>query len=625
MRKVIALSLSLLACSVQAQSNVCSLTEANVDKVVKVKGVPGFFFKVHPSGDYISYIELSHNTLIDLNTGIEHPMVGNIDPVWSPDGSFLTSPGVFGTGRGIEFFTEADALETAKKGTAKSVKGIPTGMDGVYQSIGKTGPNDYTIISDDGGVNMGKFKVDNAVPEWQSNQYQPCGNIDNFPTDLPMLSKDGKFLSVYDTEGSTKIYRLNGFQCELALDLGFATGKVSFNKDSSQIAFHVDEFSDFHYGYFSGITKDKVKNVMVLKLNETDDGKLVPSEWALASKNVKPGDGGYYPDFDNQGNVYYLEDIDNNFQFVKVGQKNLEFKPMASNLLFGKTHCVNCQTEKKKKSTTEILAQLWVSICSEQNIPMNENIELVMTMDPAACREMVEDNWIPGIGITKEDLLSKCPEKEYTKPEVVGKWDPKQKSTAEDLIKGKCIYCHKQPRTYETHESVTVWTGPDDSIQEDVIVKNRVESIDLDKMDSVLAGQMLTSLQKGTMPKGNSVNQEEKATMMEYIQRRMLDLPKKKLSQFLRVRRYTPEYLEEKRQKALSDNANGSEEEKQAAVNYMNCRYGQDCGKHLVDLRKSLESEAKSQSTIDDEIMYVKCDNLYDVSIEECRAWDLKR
>jgi hypothetical protein len=125
LKRAIAFSLSLLTCSAQA-NNLCSLSQRSAEKTVKIQGVPGYFFKVHPDGDLISFIDNGHNSMIDLGSGKEYPTVGYIDPVWSPDGKFLTHPGVAPEGEeegndsepGIQFYPGDKIIEATKNKSA---------------------------------------------------------------------------------------------------------------------------------------------------------------------------------------------------------------------------------------------------------------------------------------------------------------------------------------------------------------------------------------------------------------------------------------------------------------------------------------------------------------------------
>ena len=630
MRRAIAISLTLLTCSAEA-NNLCSLNSANAEKTVKIQGVPGFFFKVHPDGDLISFIETEHNTMIDLNTGKEYPTVGNIDPVWSPDGKFLTHPGnepAEGQDEpGLQFYPGDKIIAATKAGKAKDEKGANSQLSGVYQSIGVNKDGSYNIISDADGVSLGKFSYSrDGGPQLQGEITKPCANYPEMGTDLPMISKDGKFLSAYDSKSkSTKIYKLHGKDCEMALDLGYGTGKVSFNFDSSQIAFHVDQFSDFQDGYFSGVGKDKIKNVVVLNLEEAANGTLKPTSWAMASKNIKPGDGGYYPDFDKNGNVYFMEDIGNNFQFVKVNPSNLEFRPMEGDLLFGKSHSTTCED-----SPTDILAKMWKEVCSKENsLPMDQFREFTMAIDPVECKKMVESFYVPSMKASKENLLKACPQNGKTAAHDVGAWNMDLNNQAEALLKGKCIACHRTPKSFDVTESIWVQTGPGTGEEEEYTYKKRMPAIDLNKMDQRLAGEMLQAIMSGKMPKKDPLSAGDKTLISQYLQKKALDLPEARYeNDYLNVRRYTEENLEKERKNILAANPNLSPENQALMISTVDCIYGQkNCGLYLESAQKIATMEASSmpeadrQKHIDSKVMEARCMNLIEVTPQQCIDW----
>lgn len=638
LRKAIVISLTLFACSVEA-NNVCSLKAANAEKVVKIKGVPGFFFKVHPDGDKLFFIESEHNTMLDLNTGKELPTVGNIDPVWSPDGKFLTHPGNAVNPEnasekvGLQFYHGNEILASTENGTHKDTKKYNSQLGGVYQSIGAMKDGKYKIISDENGISMADYEYHADGPKQVSDIKKPCSNIPDLGTDLPMISKDGRFLSVYDQSAkSTKIYKVNGRNCNLSLDLGYGTGKVSFNNDSSQVSFHVDQFSDFQEGYFSGVGKDKIKNVVVLNLDEEGD-KLVPSSWALASHNMRPGDGGYYPDYDKHGNIYYLEDQDNNFQIVKVPQDALEFRPMEDNLLFGKGHCVSCETATPQKTSTDVLAKMWMDACPA-TLPLNQYRELVMAIDPVECKKMVEDFWVSSLGVSKDELLKTCPQQPLTTPHQVGEWNANQKLQAEELLKAKCIACHKTPKTYEAEEQLTVMTGPSSFTQEEITVKKKMGPINLATMDSKLASQMLYSIMAKKMPKKEPLSDSDRKDLTDYLQKKLLDMPEVNYSgnEYLMVRRYSEENLEIERQRILAQVPGATPEMQRALIVNIDCVFGQkNCDEYIATKKPTIEYDASKlpererQKYIDDQVMEIRCSNLFEVTPQQCMDWDAKR
>jgi hypothetical protein len=647
----------LVAASVAHARNACSLVGANADKVVKLSGVPGYFYKVHPSGDFISFIEAEHNTLLDMNTGKEYPMVGHIDPVWSPDGKFLTHPGERENGSDkrspLQFYDGDSVIEASLKGKPFSIKSQSSELAGVYQAIGVLENGNYRIISDRHNLSMGEYSyTPSKGPVLLSPIKKPCDNIPNFPTDLPILSKDGRFLSVqdknagplkklpddpkavekvYSHEGSTKIYKIDGDKCELALDLERGTGKVAFNNHSTQIAFHVEQFSSgSNSEYFKGIGADKVLNVVVLNLEETKDGKLVPTSWALASHDLKPGDGGYYPDYDKDGYLYYMEDLDNNFQVVKVDPRRLDFRPMEKDLIFRKKHCVNCEGQKSSHSVTEILAKIWTKLCAVKKKlnPLMER-EFVMAIDPKACTQMVNRFWVKSLGASKEELIAACPKSAATHPLVLGKWDPKQKNAAEVIIKSKCIACHSSPGMVEMEQEVRVRTGPDTSVSEKATIKKEMPVINLDKLDFRLTEKMMEMIKKKKMPKLDPLSDNDQKVVLNYLQKRQLMMPPMDVkvgNEYLTYDRFSDEQLAVKI-KEYTEESKTPENVKFQTLKVM-CEYGhRDCDKYLVIREAEFKRDAEKlplderEKSVKNKLMELNCSNLMTTTPEQCREW----
>ncbi len=594
MKRVIAISLISHSFFVQA-NDLCNLREAAAEKKVKINGLPGWFFKVHPDGKFLSFIEGGQNQLLNLETGLTHKLSGEIDPVWSPDGAFMTHPARGSKGeKGIQIFIAKDIISKTLQGKTEESKSVESPLSGVYQSIGKLGSS-YKMISDLDGVSLTNFERDSNGQIQTGAVVKPCPNYNFEYADLPMISKDGRFLSVYhSSEKRTKIYRLakEGANCDVALDLGYSTGKVSFNRDSSQIAFHVEQFSEFQNGYFSGVGKDKVLNVVVLKLNESSDGKLVPTAWAMASHHTKPGDGGYYPDFDTNGNVYFMEDINNNFQFVKVNKLQLDFHPLQSDLVFGKKNCVNCEAEKNSSdSALHLLSKMWKNICGSHQMLTPE---LALAIDPAQCRIMVNKFYLKSMTASKDTLLNACPKPKNGTSRIVGKWDPNQAKTAEQLLKSRCLGCHSVPRVYEADEEIVVETSPHLSQMEEIKYKKTLPVLELEKLTMDQTYQMLNAIRSGKMPKGDPLPLDKQQLLITYLHKLSLDLDRSsEESPSLIVRRYSELHLVPLREKAYAANPGMTIEQKRQLDIVVNCTYGQrDCEEYINSEKASLSAAA---------------------------------
>lgn len=548
---------------------------------------------------------------------MDHQLAGGVDPVWSPDGQIYTHPGM--DGEGMNFHLAQDAVIGAMSGNpGASVPMKDPRLQGVYQSIGVK-DDTYSVVTDEGGVSISRYTLgDNGVTP-VGDVKKLCTNIPNFPTDLPMLSKDSGFISVYDQSSrSTKIFSIKDTNCELAVDLGFPTGKVSFNSDSSQIAFHLDQFGEFDDGWFSGISKDKVKNVVVMKLNR-EGNRLSPGDWALASNAVTPGDGGYYPDFDRAGNIHFMEDRDNFFQFVKVKPTQLEWFPYEQELFRTSGDCTNCVTSTSPKSGLEILSSLWTRVCESAGIDLTRSPLHATAIDPVLCREMVEDFWSESLGVSKESLSSACPRGETHTGRIVGEWNLNRSLEAEQIVTARCISCHTRPMEFQKTITPTVFTapgeyGPGTPFQ----VRSVMPKIDLADSSSKTLGRMRESVRTGTMPMGSSFSVEESSMVQEFISRKMVDYgDPQDFAWAPEIYRYGPEALAAELDKALVGYESASEEARAYIGRRVNCEFGNiGCPAYLAEYERKLEGwpEADRRRAL----VLKKCEVLTLITPQEC-------
>ncbi len=603
-----------------AQANVCSLREGSFESAVRINGLPGYFFKVHPEGKYIAFIEAG-NQLLDLESGKQFKAQGGVDPVWSPDGKFLTHPG---DDSGMAFHHSHEAIPAALRGKPEETTPfIDKRLEGVYQSIGKNGDT-YSVITDQMGVSIGRYKVEGEKITTVGEVTQLCKNISDFKSDLPMLSKDGRYLSVYDGNSrSTKIFSLNGNDCKLEVDLGFPTGKVSFNSDSSQITFHLDQFGDFDDGWFSGISKDKVKNVVSMKLNKDGD-KLTAGDWSLVSRATEAGNGGYYPDYDAAGNIYYLEDRDNFFQFVKVGQKQLEWFPFDQNVFRTSGDCTNC-VAKTPKSPLEILSSMWGRVCDQAGVNLNNSPLHVSAIDPIECRKMVDIFWTSSLEVSKEKLLAFCPKKAVETGQITGEWDTTSMANGEALFNQRCIMCHSRPMEFEKKITVLVSTVPDEYVPgESFNVISRLPKINLNENSARDIRRFHNSINTGLMPKGSAFSVEQQKMVSQFLERKLLDQPGGSDAEGSiwspRINRYNPEHLATKMEQELSQYQDQPETVKDSMRRMVNCVYGNiDCEKYVVEFESQLQNLPSEEK--EKQVMMMKCSVLAGITPQQCSDW----
>jgi hypothetical protein len=571
------------------QALYCQQKTAPIHKTVKTNDFPSYFFKVHPSGDYIAFIGQNGNQLLDMNKGTEFTIPGMIDPVFSPDGKYLIVPMLEDNYKGpstfqdylTEYHDEDDTEEddsselsmtfydfNTVKSDFKGEKFAQTLIrdnesEGVYQSASKLDKQNLLVVTDQDGASIRKYKTKNGKITTNGQLSKPCGNIEKFPTNLPMLSKDGEFLSVYNREeNSTQIYNLkkNG-DCKLSLDLGIPTGKVAFNRDSSQIAFHVDHFSKDYGSYFTGTASDIIKDVYTVKIDvDTDsngDKKITPTTWAKVTHNDTSGNGSYYPSFSLGGDIFFLTDKDNYFEFSQVKASVLNFVPYlkveeGQNSTYSqapeKTTCVPIEESLQKPF---LLGQLWLNICKNmKKASIKDSVLLSMSIPKENCQQLVRENWnnkmaknfIQELGVANdfryirdikiEDLLSACPEstQDSIETHIIGNWKKRSSASFKSILKQKCLHCHTREHKYIREEVVREFYDENDkSVRVDKEkVEKRFPPIDPDNISASIAHKMVMAVsspdQTLRMPKESSLSMDEIKVFSDFNQVKQLEL-----------------------------------------------------------------------------------------------------
>lgn len=212
---------------------------ANVTTVRSTETVRavGFFFKPVGGSDLVSYTSQMGSYLFDLVSRREQKIPGNVDPVPTPDGRFITRPGLMFyptatliAGDTVPMFVDRDLPDEYQtmsilKQTRELIRyRVVTGW--------RTGVRlrDYDVFFD---------AADKPL------RIQPLRQVMNPCTDrsfaLPISAKGpgSKELGVYDNQTQTNriVEITDDGQCIDRLDLGFASGKLSFSYDGNAVAF----------------------------------------------------------------------------------------------------------------------------------------------------------------------------------------------------------------------------------------------------------------------------------------------------------------------------------------------------------------------------------------------------
>ena len=562
--------------------SICELTPNKAQQIVKINDIPSYFFKVHPSGKYISYIGSKGNQLIHMETGRTIPLPGTIDPVFTSDGKFLIVPMFKDEHKGplshgdqvllndssnlemqstrFTIFPSHTFIDRINNPKTKpfSVEEFDSHImydaknNGVYQSVAKIGEGIYRSITDKNGVSLRHYNIEEDKAQSIDALVKPCQNIDDFPTDLPIISKDGRFISVNNTKTkSTQIYQFSeDGTCSLSLDLGIPTGKVSFNKDSTKIVFHMDHFNESMGGYFSGTATDVIRDVYTVNLDHKKENRgkisLIPTTWAKVTNSELLGNGSYYPDFSDKDDIFYLSDVSNYFQFTKTSPSQLTYQPfngLRELIDFNKNNSL-CAKLSPEILHRFILGKIWAQTCLKLNDPKILDSALIsLSIPQKQCEEFVQKEWNDALekkvirqygskynlealfSITKDDLIAVCSKNSPGKDKVlvIGKWNERNNLQYKELIKQKCLNCHSQPIEYKKEiPAVSYYDENGNYLDTKTIMVSKImPPINLEKIDIKLANKLKTAVSekdpKKRMPKGGTLKASEIQLFFDHV------------------------------------------------------------------------------------------------------------
>jgi len=491
-KKLVSLMALSLSFSVHAADDSCKLFQTKASASTALKRAPSYFISPDPNGKYVGVITPGGNTLVDLRNGNSVKFPDTYDPVFTPDGKYITTPGG-------NFFVSTDAHEKIDKNeSAAGVKRIHNkGMEGVYQSLGTVkdegGKTTYRMIDDTAGVSWQEYTIthsNKAVKQKMGSSKKLCPGI---KTDTPMLSKDGKYLSIYNKDtGTTQIYNIeenvkSGKPCHKVLDLGFPTGKVSFDYSNGQIAFHVDSVQT-QTNYFSGISSRLRKDSFVLKIDKQGSGaneKWTPTSFTkmnLTDGKADLGTGTYYPRFRKDGSIVTVVQHKSGLQdytLDTVNQNDIAWQPFKA-YLFDPDMYSTCNADQKKEiRSLYALGELWTQICGNYDkMRFQDTLKVPFGMDHDSCVKLIKDKWkgsmkgkvqtagkkalqsqssksnalkIENVDqLTMEDLIAVCPPKfqisSSGRPTMVGMFGDRKPKTGPEILEVKCAGCHESQR-----------------------------------------------------------------------------------------------------------------------------------------------------------------------------------
>ncbi len=448
-----------------------------VERALKSKmgiGNHSLDFFISVAGNRVYYITGQGNRVQNLGSSISRRVPGDIDPVPTPDGKWVVIPGP------LRFF----AAERVGSGVAGAFTRIADftddSMKGVYQSIGvlpsEGSDSAYRVITDNDGVSVQDYQVTPPGGRrgflWRRRNFghvstvhgqsghELCPELPTWNKQLPMLSKDGRLLSLYNMdERTTKIYEIQDgtWACKEVLSLGFPTGKVDFSPDGNKIAFHMDSFAQ-DSNFFSGVHESMTKDIYTVELAKDGQGKIngAKSISRLSYSGTK-GSGTYYPRWSGNDQLVAARDEGNQFSIATFDPAKGQEMPF--------------WTPSSSKAPTAdtwarfALGALLQKTCSTRGfvIPtVTESSFAALSLDPASCKELVRKYWdaartemlekVRQIGgsqgglleeINQDAVLAACPQGGASSSPVqtIGSIAPAQ-INAQSIVAGRCQQCH---------------------------------------------------------------------------------------------------------------------------------------------------------------------------------------
>jgi hypothetical protein len=195
----------------------------------------GFFFKPVAMTDLISYTSQNAAYLFDLGARREQRIPGTVDPVPTPDGKFLTRPGLMfylvptlASGDTTPLFVDRELPDEYQ-----TISILKQSRDAVR----------YRVVTGwRMGVRLREYDI-TFPPGGKPPHIEPLGTpmvpCAGRGFSLPISAKGTREVGVYDKDSRTnRIIEIGeDGHCTDVLDLGFASGKLSFNYDASAIAF----------------------------------------------------------------------------------------------------------------------------------------------------------------------------------------------------------------------------------------------------------------------------------------------------------------------------------------------------------------------------------------------------
>ena len=341
-----------------AEDSLCRPTELRLSKRIPVPEEVNYFIRSAANRE-VGFATAKGNRILNVDSGEMRSIVGEIDPVPTPDGELYTVPVIEpvdeegGTASFMTFLRRDPKNPKAFQDIFKDAEVYQN-----YQSLGlvSKSPKEakYRLIVQSGNEIIGRdytHKRDTA-------EVQPVGELRNVcgealkNVSLPMLDKTGKNLSYFDYgKGSTVVYEIQEFgkKCRLTDELPAMAGKVDFSPDGKKLLFHADVSS----GDSSQFSQPIPQYNLGVFLYDRTTKEMVPL-------HVKPEADSYYPVFLS----------DNELAFVS-STREAEGKTFHLNVakLDGRGGCRGCVDSPRARARTALIGNLYARRCGTRSAP----------------------------------------------------------------------------------------------------------------------------------------------------------------------------------------------------------------------------------------------------------------
>jgi len=259
----------------------------------------GFFFKPVAGTTLVTYTANDIAYLFDRANGTERRIPGHVDPVPTPDGLFLTRPGLI--------IHPMDALRVGDTASIYRDTSLPDEYQTASIIAGGRNALRYRMVTGwrenarfrdyDVSLSGTKSRTRAAVFKPVAPAFVPCAAR---VLSLPISAKSGREFGAFDvrrgTNGVLEVTRDGG--CVDRLDLGFASGKLSFSYDGRLLAFSTSRINVDTAGALRKPSEMFYEDALVL---ERASGRLV------ALTRNRPIRVKSFPEFMPDGSVMVLD------------------------------------------------------------------------------------------------------------------------------------------------------------------------------------------------------------------------------------------------------------------------------------------------------------------------------